>query len=102
MPGKPAVAASGAAGWGACERLELKRPATLRLVREERAKSSDDGVLLVRMNYIFPMVAVAIDGNLVQEADFASTGFAGGAEIEVIHLTSGGYGSSAGVIPSQH
>jgi hypothetical protein len=42
----PAVAASGVAGWGACERLELKRAAPLRLVRDEHAKSSDEGVLL--------------------------------------------------------
>jgi sulfur carrier protein ThiS adenylyltransferase len=46
LPGKPVVAASGVAGWGACERLELKRLAPLHLVRDERAKSSDDGVLL--------------------------------------------------------
>ncbi|MBI5001023.1 MAG: sulfur carrier protein ThiS adenylyltransferase ThiF [Euryarchaeota archaeon] len=46
LPGKPLVAASGVAGWGACERLELKKFATLFLVRDERARSSDDGVLL--------------------------------------------------------
>jgi sulfur carrier protein ThiS adenylyltransferase len=46
LPGKPVVAASGVAGWGACERIELKRFAPLHLVRDERAKSSDEGVLL--------------------------------------------------------
>jgi sulfur carrier protein ThiS adenylyltransferase len=46
LPGKPVVAASGVAGWGACERIELKRFAPLHLVRDERAKSSDDGILL--------------------------------------------------------
>ncbi|MFZ1947505.1 MAG: sulfur carrier protein ThiS adenylyltransferase ThiF [bacterium] len=46
LPGKPLVAASGVAGWGACERIELKRFAPLHLVRDCRAKSSDDGVLL--------------------------------------------------------
>jgi len=46
LPGKPVVAASGVAGWGACERIELKRFAPLHLVRDECAKSSDEGVLL--------------------------------------------------------
>jgi sulfur carrier protein ThiS adenylyltransferase len=46
LPGKPVVAASGVAGWGGCERIELKRLAPLHLVRDERAKSSDEGVLL--------------------------------------------------------
>jgi sulfur carrier protein ThiS adenylyltransferase len=46
LPGKPVVAASGVAGWGACERIELKRFAPLHLVRDDRAKSSDEGVLL--------------------------------------------------------
>jgi thiamine biosynthesis protein ThiS len=46
--------------------------------------------LLSRMNYVFPMLVVAVDGTLVQEADFPSTRFPDGAKIEVIHLTSGG------------
>ena len=46
LPGKPVVAASGVAGWGACERIEIKRFAPLHLVRDERAKSSEEGVLL--------------------------------------------------------
>ena len=46
--------------------------------------------LLARMNYIFPMVVVVIDGKLIQEQDYISTQFTDGAKIEVIHLTSGG------------
>jgi sulfur carrier protein ThiS adenylyltransferase len=46
LPGKPVVSASGVAGWGGCERIELKRFAPLHLVRDCRAKSSDEGVLL--------------------------------------------------------
>jgi len=46
LPGKPVVAASGVAGWGACERIGLKRYAPLHLVMDGRAKSSDEGVLL--------------------------------------------------------
>jgi sulfur carrier protein ThiS adenylyltransferase len=34
LPGKPVVAASGVAGWGACERIELKRLAPLHLVMD--------------------------------------------------------------------
>ena len=46
LPGKPVVAASGVAGWGACERIEVRTFAPLHLIRDERARSSDDGVLL--------------------------------------------------------
>jgi len=46
--------------------------------------------LLARMNYVFPMLVVVIDGKLIQEADFTSSKFEDGAKIEVIHLTSGG------------
>ena len=46
--------------------------------------------LLARMNYVFPMLVVVVDGKIVQEMDFPSTRLADGARIEVIHLTSGG------------
>jgi thiamine biosynthesis protein ThiS len=46
--------------------------------------------LLQRMNYVFPMVVVAVDGKLVLETEFTSSKFGDGAKIEVIHLTSGG------------
>ncbi|MBI5001024.1 MAG: sulfur carrier protein ThiS [Euryarchaeota archaeon] len=46
--------------------------------------------LLGRMNYVFPMLVVAIDGRIVTEAEFDTAKFRDGAKIEVIHLTSGG------------
>ena len=46
LPGKPVVSASGVAGWGGCERIELKRFAPLHLVMDECAKSSEESVLL--------------------------------------------------------
>jgi thiamine biosynthesis protein ThiS len=46
--------------------------------------------LIGRMNYVFPMLVVVIDGVIVQETDFAAVTFEDGARIEVIHLTSGG------------
>jgi thiamine biosynthesis protein ThiS len=46
--------------------------------------------LLARMNYVFPMVVVAVDGKIIPESDFDSPQFEDGAKIEVIHLTSGG------------
>lgn len=46
LPGKPVVSASGVAGWGGCERIELKRFAPLHLVMDECARSSDESVLL--------------------------------------------------------
>jgi thiamine biosynthesis protein ThiS len=46
--------------------------------------------LLARMNYVFPLVVVVVDGSIVDEGDFSSVSFKDGAKIEVIHLTSGG------------
>jgi thiamine biosynthesis protein ThiS len=46
--------------------------------------------LLARMNYVFPMLVVVVDGKIIQETDFGTSKFADGAKIEVIHLTSGG------------
>jgi sulfur carrier protein len=46
--------------------------------------------LLQRMNYVFPMLVVIVDGKIIQETDFASSRIADGAKVEVIHLTSGG------------
>jgi len=46
LPGKPIVAASGVAGWGTCESIEMRRIPPLYLVEDKRAKSSDTGVLL--------------------------------------------------------
>lgn len=46
LPGKPIVAASGVAGWGSCESIELRGIPPLYLVEDKRAKSSESGVLL--------------------------------------------------------
>jgi thiamine biosynthesis protein ThiS len=50
--------------------------------------------LLARMNYVFPMLVVVVDGTIIDETDFSTRQFKDefkdGATIEVIHLTSGG------------
>ncbi len=46
--------------------------------------------LLKRMNFIFPLIVVKIDGQLVKKPDFGSTSFLDGASIQMIHLISGG------------
>jgi thiamine biosynthesis protein ThiS len=46
--------------------------------------------LMARMNYIFPMVVVVVDGKLIQGDDFGGSTFPDGAKIEIVHLTSGG------------
>ena len=46
LPGKPIVAASGVAGWGTCDSIEIRHIPPLYLVEDKRAKSSDTGVLL--------------------------------------------------------
>ena len=46
--------------------------------------------LLKRMNYIFPMVVVKIDGKVVPKANYVSSEIPDGSRVEVIHLISGG------------
>ena len=46
--------------------------------------------LLKRMNFVFPLIVVKIDGVLVKKPDFGSTSFSDGASIQMIHLISGG------------
>lgn len=42
------------------------------------------------MNYIFRMLIVRVNGELVQKKDYATTVVPEGANVEVIHLISGG------------
>ena len=46
--------------------------------------------LLKRMNFVFPLIVVKIDGQLVKKPAFGSTTFPDGASIQMIHLISGG------------
>ncbi len=46
--------------------------------------------LLKRLNYIFPLVIVKINGTVVPRDSFPSVNVPDGATVEVIHLTSGG------------
>jgi sulfur carrier protein len=47
-------------------------------------------VVLKRMNYTFRMLVIKIDGTLVKRADYDTTTVPDGADVEVIHLISGG------------
>ena len=46
--------------------------------------------LLKRMNFVFPLIVVKIDGKLVKKPAFGTTVFQDGANIQMIHLISGG------------
>lgn len=46
--------------------------------------------LLKRMRYNFPLIIVKVDGDIVEKKDFIKKKIHDGAEVEVIHLTSGG------------
>ena len=46
--------------------------------------------LMKRMNYVFPLVVVKIDGAVVPKAEFGETIIPDGAVVEIIHLISGG------------
>lgn len=46
--------------------------------------------LLKRMNYIFPLVVVKIDSQVIPKAKYSDTLVPDDSKIEVIHLISGG------------
>ena len=46
--------------------------------------------LIKRMNFVFPLIVVKIDGKLIKKPAFDSTKFSDGAIIQIIHLISGG------------
>ena len=46
LPEKPIIAASGVSGYGNCDRIYVKRMGKLAICYDEKAKSSDDDVLL--------------------------------------------------------
>jgi len=46
--------------------------------------------LMKRMNFVFPLIVVKIDGQLVKKPAFDTTTFPDGADIQMIHLISGG------------
>lgn len=46
--------------------------------------------LIKRMNFVFPLIVVKIDGKLVKKPVFDSTKFLDGASIQIVHLISGG------------
>ena len=46
--------------------------------------------LMKRMSFIFPLIVVKVDGQLVKKINFGSTTFPDGAGIQMIHLISGG------------
>lgn len=46
--------------------------------------------LLARMNYVFPLVVVKIDGAVIPKSSYEKTAVPDGSRVEVIHLISGG------------
>ncbi|MFO7619366.1 MAG: sulfur carrier protein ThiS [Thermoplasmata archaeon] len=46
--------------------------------------------LLKRMNYVFPMVVVKVNGVVVPKSRYGETDIPDNASIEVIHIESGG------------
>lgn len=47
-------------------------------------------LLLKRMNYVFPLVVVKIDGQVIPKAKYLETIVPNDSIVEVIHLISGG------------
>ena len=46
--------------------------------------------LLGRMNFVFPMIVVKIDGKVIPKTEFESTEIPDNSDIKMIHLISGG------------
>lgn len=46
--------------------------------------------VLRKMNYTFRMLVIKVDGQLVRKSDYDTTLVPAGANVEVIHLISGG------------
>jgi len=46
--------------------------------------------LLKRMNFLFPLVIVKVDGDVVPRSDYVVTPVVDGSDIAVIHMISGG------------
>ncbi len=46
--------------------------------------------VLKARNFIFPLLIVTVDGNLIQRSDYDTTKVGDGANIRVVHLMSGG------------
>jgi sulfur carrier protein len=46
--------------------------------------------VLEKMNYTFRMLVIKVNGTLVRKADYDTTLVPDGADVEVIHLISGG------------
>lgn len=46
--------------------------------------------IIERLNYVFPMVVVKVNGSVVKREDFPILDVPDGASVEIIHLISGG------------
>jgi sulfur carrier protein len=46
--------------------------------------------ILDARKYIFPMLAVSVNGQIVARKDYRTTAVPDGAEVQVIHMISGG------------
>ena len=58
--------------------------------RHEWVENENITQLLRRMNYIFPMVVVKVNGAVVPRTGYGSTFIPDSAVVEVIHIESGG------------
>lgn len=58
--------------------------------RVEHVEGETVRALLERMRYVFPLVIVTIDGEIVPRDRYGSVRVPDGATVEVMHLTSGG------------
>jgi sulfur carrier protein len=58
--------------------------------RHDWVENESISMLLKRMNYIFPMVVVKVNGAVVPKSAYDSTQIPDGAVVEVMHIESGG------------
>ena len=72
------------------EPLEVKMTIVVNKKKVDFVADENIIQLLKRMNFIFPLVVVKIDGKVVPKASFPETIIPDGSNVEVIHLISGG------------
>jgi thiamine biosynthesis protein ThiS len=59
-------------------------------LKKEWVKGETVAELLRRMNYVYPMLIIKINGEIVPRAQYAARTIPDGSTVEVSHLESGG------------
>jgi thiamine biosynthesis protein ThiS len=65
-------------------------PIDVNTLKKDWVKGETVAELLRRMNYIYPMLVIKINGEIIPRSQYATKIIPDGSTVEVIHLESGG------------